>query len=388
MHEPVEKTPEKKCQSAPNSLSQRKNSNAPTSRYADNRPESIQMRKFQALAMNGPQDAKIRVINDLAAAHSGEQKRSNNEYTFQFGYNWHEDVAQSKINKAYNSPRETQQQTKVHKTVRQAPVQLFKDTVAGQEITQEVITAAATAKLQEWLARDTVEAPEVPEKWDEAESDQLFPSDGSDLIPSTHDKELIHKEIQRRIEADNAEKLGVTVENLRFFRKINSDDNHIRQAADHCNTNEWDLSSILDQINNACDDAKRAAVSVLAKKEVTESSSVTDLANNWVQLQSRDDIPIDVLCSLIKNNAIISSGGEYKKEGAIDGSNKHYAYTFLTNGIQPIRLDPEWHYHQLTDGTSQKPGFKTRQHKHQIGDGTRRLINPDDQKKLLAAVHA
>ena len=58
MYEPVEKT-EQKRNMAGHAVSQMQNSNAPTSRFVDNRPEAIQMRRFRELAKNSPQNASM-----------------------------------------------------------------------------------------------------------------------------------------------------------------------------------------------------------------------------------------------------------------------------------------------------------------------------------------
>lgn len=71
MYEQVEKTPEKKSQMAANAVSQRQNSNTPTSRYVDNRPEAIQMRRLRELAKNSPQNAKLRELHHLVSGRMG-----------------------------------------------------------------------------------------------------------------------------------------------------------------------------------------------------------------------------------------------------------------------------------------------------------------------------
>lgn len=77
MYEKVEKTPEKKSQIEANGVSQRQNSNTPTSRFVDNRPEAIQMRKLRDLVKDSPQNARLRELHTLATAHSVTQKKSN-----------------------------------------------------------------------------------------------------------------------------------------------------------------------------------------------------------------------------------------------------------------------------------------------------------------------
>lgn len=84
MYEQVEKTPEKQSKSVANAVSQRQNSNAPTSRFVDNRPEAIQMRKLRDLAKHSPQNDKLRDLHHLAAAHSVTQKKSNMKQGFRF----------------------------------------------------------------------------------------------------------------------------------------------------------------------------------------------------------------------------------------------------------------------------------------------------------------
>ena len=96
MYEPVEKTPEKSNQSLANTVSQGQYSNAPTSRFVDKRPEAIQMRKLRELAKDSPQNAKLRDLHALAAAHSVTQKKSNSQQCFGFVDNRPEAVAQRK----------------------------------------------------------------------------------------------------------------------------------------------------------------------------------------------------------------------------------------------------------------------------------------------------
>ena len=97
MYEPVEKTPEQKSQSVANTISQRQSSNAPTSRFVDNRPEAIQMRKIRELAKNTPQNAKLRELHNLAVANSVAPKKSNVKQGFGFIDNRPEAVAQRKL---------------------------------------------------------------------------------------------------------------------------------------------------------------------------------------------------------------------------------------------------------------------------------------------------
>ena len=70
MYEQVKKTTEKKSQMAANGVSKKKNNNAPTSRFVDNRPEAIQMRRLRELAENNHQNEKLRQLHHLVAAHS------------------------------------------------------------------------------------------------------------------------------------------------------------------------------------------------------------------------------------------------------------------------------------------------------------------------------
>ena len=98
MYESVEKTTDKKSQMKANGVSHRQNSNAPTSRFVDNRPEAIQMRKLRELAKTSPQNAKLRGFHNLAAAHSVTQKKSDGKQGFGFVDNRPEAVSQGKIN--------------------------------------------------------------------------------------------------------------------------------------------------------------------------------------------------------------------------------------------------------------------------------------------------
>ena len=109
MYEPVEKTPEQKSQSVSNPVSQRQNSHAPTSRFVDNRPEAIQMRKLRDLAKHSPQNDKLRDLHHLAAAHSVTQKKSNGKQIFGFVDNRPEAIAQRNLQEmANNSPQAKQ----------------------------------------------------------------------------------------------------------------------------------------------------------------------------------------------------------------------------------------------------------------------------------------
>lgn len=104
MYEQVEKTPEKKSQLEANAVSQRQNSNAPTSRFVDKRPEAIQMRKLRDLAKNSPQDAKLRELHNLSAAHSVTQKKSNVKRGFGLMDNRPEAVIQRGLQKRMHGP--------------------------------------------------------------------------------------------------------------------------------------------------------------------------------------------------------------------------------------------------------------------------------------------
>ena len=105
MYEPVEKTTEKKSQLEANTVSQRQSSNAPTSRFVDNRPEAIQMRRLRDLAKNSPQNAKLSELHHLAASLPVTQKKSNGKQGFGFVDNRPEVIAQKKLQEmATNSP--------------------------------------------------------------------------------------------------------------------------------------------------------------------------------------------------------------------------------------------------------------------------------------------
>ena len=105
MYKPVEKTPEQKSQSFANTVSQRQNSNTPTSRFVDNRPEAIQMRRLRELAKNSPQDTKLRELHNLAAANSVAQKKSNMKQGFAFVDNRPEVALQRKILELANNSK-------------------------------------------------------------------------------------------------------------------------------------------------------------------------------------------------------------------------------------------------------------------------------------------
>ena len=108
MYEKVEKTPEKIPQMAANAVSQRQNSNTPTPRFVDKRPEAIQMRRLRNLAKDSPQNAKLRDLQHLAA-HSVTQKKSNVKQGFGFVDNRPEAITQRKLQEmANNSPQAKQ----------------------------------------------------------------------------------------------------------------------------------------------------------------------------------------------------------------------------------------------------------------------------------------
>lgn len=102
MYEQVEKTPEKKSHMAAKGVSQRHNSHAPTPRFVDNRSEAIQMRKLRDLAKNSPQNAKLRELHHLAAAHSVAQKKSNVKQGLGFVDNRPENNALAQLKTAIN----------------------------------------------------------------------------------------------------------------------------------------------------------------------------------------------------------------------------------------------------------------------------------------------
>ena len=93
MYEQVEKTPKQKSQMEKNDFSQRQNNHAPISRFVDNRSEAIQMRKLRELAKNSPQNAPLRHLHNLAAAHSVAQKKNGVKQGFGFVDNRPENVA-------------------------------------------------------------------------------------------------------------------------------------------------------------------------------------------------------------------------------------------------------------------------------------------------------
>lgn len=109
MYDQVEKTPAKKSQIEANGVSQRQSSHAPTSRFVDNRPEAIQMRKLRELAKNSPQNARLRELHHLSAAHSVAQKKSNVKQGFGFVDNRPEAIAQRKLKNMMNNSPQNQQ---------------------------------------------------------------------------------------------------------------------------------------------------------------------------------------------------------------------------------------------------------------------------------------
>lgn len=102
MYEQVEKTQVKKSQMAANAVSQRRNSNAPTSRFVDNRPEAIQMRRLRELAKDSQQNAKLRELHNLAAANPVVQKKRNEKRSFGFVDNKKNNITQLKFNNHNN----------------------------------------------------------------------------------------------------------------------------------------------------------------------------------------------------------------------------------------------------------------------------------------------
>ena len=103
------KSTREKSQMETNGVSQMQNNHAPTSRFVDKRPEAIQMRKLRELAKTSPQNAKLRELQQLNAAHSVTQKKSDGKQGFRFEDNRPEAIAQRKLQEtANNSPRTVQ----------------------------------------------------------------------------------------------------------------------------------------------------------------------------------------------------------------------------------------------------------------------------------------
>jgi hypothetical protein len=323
------------------------------------------------------QVAKPKENKSQAVSNVVSQKQSAEESTFQFVDNRPEAVAQRKLQAiASNSPQAIQLQAKVHKMAQTQPVQFFKDVVRGPDITPAQIAAADLVTLQAWLARETEKGKEV---WD-------WDDDRHDTIPEIDDKVLINRQIDVLKTASKLADLGVTAPELSLFQTTTTDESVIRNAAAHCRERHWDITNLLTSIAGAGDSARSVAISVLAKKEVTTSASVTYVANNWAVLQTRDNIPVSGLITLINDGAVTTDGGIYNYPKQLRGVNEHYAYTFYINGVQRLRLDPEWHVHVQVDGQKVKPGFKKKAEKYTTGPGTRRDTNRSETVLLLKAV--
>ena len=87
-----------------NTISQRQNNHAPTSRFVNNRPEAIQMRKLRDLAKNSPQNAKLRELHHLATTNPVAQKKSDGKQGFGFVDNRPEVLHQLVTQKMINQP--------------------------------------------------------------------------------------------------------------------------------------------------------------------------------------------------------------------------------------------------------------------------------------------
>ncbi|MBE9206283.1 DUF4157 domain-containing protein [Nostoc sp. LEGE 06077] len=261
--------------------------------------------------------------------------------------------------------------SKISKSYEQV-IQRFKDKLEdASDVTEESINNAPKEKLEEWLQR------EESDTWDD---------EVNDLVPNTIDKKKI-KDAIVAIEKANAQQaklkeLGVTAEQLLLFQDTTEDTNIIKKCAMTCTIKVWDLTVVLNSLKNYSQDARETALSVLAKGEVNTTEALTTLASSWSEMQDKSTINIQTLITLIKNNAVVAQGGTYKVP-KLTGT-EDTAYTFYFNGVQILRIVPEWHVH-ITKTGLERPGFKNKGDKYNIGPGTRVETNKKDSQELLKA---
>ncbi|MBD2299766.1 DUF4157 domain-containing protein [Nostoc sp. FACHB-190] len=259
---------------------------------------------------------------------------------------------------------------KISKSYEQA-IQRFKDTLNDtSDVTEEDIKNAPKEKLEEWLRR------EESDSWDD---------EGNDLVPTPIDKDRI-KEAIVAIEKANAEQeklkeLGVTAEQLLLFQNITEEAQIIKKCATTCQNKEWNLTVVLNSLQGYSQEARKTALSVLAKGEVNDTEALTTLASNWNDMQDKSTINIKTLITLIKSKAIVVEGGTYKVP-ELTGT-EDTAYTFYFNAVQRLRINPEWHVHITSSKELKRPGFKNKGDKYNVGPGTRDETKTQDSKELL-----
>lgn len=291
------------------------------------------------------------------------------------------------------------------------PLQRFVDKEGdSKQVSESDIQAASLEKLKEWFGRQNAEwdsdEPTVPSASEkaliQARIDSLEPAvKGSDAPKSPFaDEEVLPRgptpeEIRDKAASDLCKEIGLGIPQFAhlvplFDPQDGQDKVVIRGCAKTCSSKGWDLGVIGAALSGYAPDTRRVALSVLGKGEVLTTDAITNLAANWASMQMRDAISVESLVSLITNKAVTvgresgpSSSGAYRISRLTGTADS--AYAFYANGVQQMRIDPEWHVHVEENGTLKNPGFKKHADKRQTGPGTRRGTNTSESKALYAA---
>ncbi|MEM8998812.1 MAG: hypothetical protein AAGB24_00990 [Bacteroidota bacterium] len=107
----ADKNQENKSQSVANAVSQKKVGGESTFQFVDNRPVAITQRKLQELANHSPQVQQLSAIQNMAAANSVAQKKSNVKQRFDFLDNRPEAITQRKLQEMVNKSSQAKQAT-------------------------------------------------------------------------------------------------------------------------------------------------------------------------------------------------------------------------------------------------------------------------------------
>lgn len=262
---------------------------------------------------------------------------------------------------------------------RGGPLQRFKDAATDDaDVTEEQIASADLRKLEDWFNRTAADDAE----WDDPTLE---------LIPDAAEKLLIEQRIRALGSAARKEsarqrrllELDVSEAELQLFETTTTEDTLIREAAAHMKASGWSILTTLTNLSGASVEARKIALSVCAKGEVTSPTAVIDLAVDWAKFDSRDDIVVTDLIRLIGQQAITWKGGTYKVPSLTGTEDK--AFTFYANGKTPYRIDPEWHVHTTLREGAAKPGFKRQADKTNTGPGTRRDANRSETEAMQKA---
>lgn len=272
-----------------------------------------------------------------------------------------------------------------------ATLQRFKDTLDGDEVTEEMIEKAPVEKLKEWLTRPeydfSSDDPDV-DTWPDP-SDRILIQKRLDAIGQAEVEKVKDEKEKQRQEALAKERqemllrLGVSDAEYVEITRTTNVEKLISDVSKWCSKKTITVTSALDAIKGYSQEKRLMALEVMAKGKVDSLGLVTDMCDNWAALDERDSLDIDLLVRLLNGAAMTAGGGTYRVP-TLTGT-KDMAIPFLSNGTVPRRIDPEFHVHYNAKTGASNPGFKKSAHKKKIGPGTRREVSSADCTRILKA---